>query len=129
MPVPVDQIKQALNDLGLEAPKVSTSRLPGNVVSVQVTARCRPDKIVTVKVTPIADEEPAHMVPQPAEGLTETSAPADDLTLIPGIGKATAAKLVAAGFNSFSSLANATDQELLQFVSPSTLYNVRAWTS
>jgi predicted flap endonuclease-1-like 5' DNA nuclease len=152
MPIPVDEIKQALNDLGLQAPRVSTTRLPGNLVTITVTARCDPNaepplressRVVTVRVTPVADKEPDTMVPQPAQGkvVIETDsagvpikpAPgrveADDLTVIPSIGPATAAKLADFGITTFNDLRALTEKELHHLLNPYAIRVVRAWLS
>ena len=52
----------------------------------------------------------------------------NDLTVIPGIGKATAAKLAAAGIHTFTDLLAASDEVLLQFVHRSALETIKAWT-
>jgi predicted flap endonuclease-1-like 5' DNA nuclease len=148
MPIPIDEIKLALNEIGLESPKVlMDARQVDGKIRLRITATCRPDRYEPIQeeegtstptnALPIQDEEPINTLPQPAEGLAELDAEMskpetsldDDLTAIPGIGRATAAKLAAAGLDSFSSLANATDEDLLAFVNMSTVYNIRAWTS
>ena len=139
MPIPTDRIKQALNEIGLEHTQVLVdTRLTPGSVRLRILATCYPDRAV-----PIQDEEPVNTLPLPAEGRvlvehdkgrinvgTDRDPPSpDDLTIIPGIGKATQAKLAAAGLDSFAALAAATDEDLLKFVTRSTIYNVRAWTS
>ena len=129
MPIPTDRIKQALNEIGLEHTQVLVdTRLTPGSVRLRILATCYPDRAV-----PIQDEEPTNTLPRAAEGrvlvVPEPNAETpEDLTIIPGIGKATMAKLTAAGFDSFADLAAATDEDLLKFVTQSTVYNIRAWT-
>ena len=126
MPIPVDQIEQALKEIGLEHPSLSTVRLDGNRVRLAITAICYPERHVPVaaprQVTTLPRAAPglihAEPVPSEAEGT-------DDLTTVPGIGKATAAKLNEAGIKSLADLAAASDEDLLACVSRKTLARIR----
>lgn len=123
MPVPVDQIKQALRDLGLERTQVVPGRLPDSLVRLTITTVYDPDR------SHPRDEQPTPQ-PEPTTTLPVTPAPQIyvDFAVIPGIGPQTDAALHAAGIHTLDQLWATPDQALLAIhkVTRSTISKIRA---
>lgn len=121
MPVPVDQIQQALKALGLERTQVVPGRLPDSLVRLTITTIFDPERKQP------AAKEPR---PEPATTLPVTPPPQAhvDFTIISGIGPQTAAALHAAGIHTFEQLRAAPDQVLLAIhkLTRSTVSKIRA---
>jgi DNA polymerase-4 len=126
MGLPVTEIKDVLTQMGLEAPEVRVVRMTGVRVRLVITAFLDPNRFV-----PLEQPEPDRAVPAPAEGMTDTlPRPAEtDLTIVPGIGRATAQKLGRAGCHTIAQLRALTEEELEALLSPSSIKQAKGWLS
>lgn len=116
MPVPVSEIKQALEALGLEKPMVELVRLPGNRLRLAITAICYPDRGAV------------NTLPQAAVPPIMGPVTLHELTDVPMVGSATAAVLRKAGILSVADLATASDHTLSRIgLRPHTIPKIRQW--
>jgi hypothetical protein len=116
MPVPVSEIKQALEGLGLERPEVKLVRLPGNRLRLAITAICHVDRGAVATL-------PQAAIP-PVMGPVATH----ELTDIPSVGPATAAVLRKAGIKTPADIAATPNDTLSQIgLRPHTIPQIRRW--
>jgi hypothetical protein len=144
MGLPVTEIKDTLTQMGLEQPEVRIVRMTGVRVRLVITAFLDPERFVPIR-DPSVDmvdtlPRPAVDTDQVAVGAVHPPAPStsspvggieggDDLTIVTGIGKASAQKLYAAGYHTIASLRALSEEELHALLSPSSIKQVQAWLS
>ena len=122
MPIEIDQdtLQAANEDLGINVPIYNAREQgPRGRVRFDLYGHFDPEFYFPPEV-PLAKAKPPKKVPSKAK-------PPDDLTLIPGVGKATAQALTKAGFDTQAKLRAAPDEALLDVVNRRALDAIRAY--
>jgi hypothetical protein len=101
-------IKRALHALHINVPYYRADPLPGGGIRFHLYG----GRVLKWSATRASPSNPP---------------PADDLTAIPGVGKATARALTSAGLATFDQLRAASDEVLLDLLNPGTLARLRAY--
>ena len=110
-------LKEAIAGLGINVPIYRTEEQDGTLTLYLYggrVVRWPPHEMATADGGP--DPDPVTTSPRTVTAGADLQDPpvtTDDLTVIPGIGKATAQALNKAGFTTFHSLINATDAAIL----------------